>query len=72
MTPLHLAQALSSPRPDLVYLLTAALCLIAAVHFWKIALIPVATFVRAIAAALLVALAISVALVLLIMVALVS
>lgn len=55
--------------PELAYLLVAALCLISALYFLRVALVPVAAFVRAVAAALLVAVAISAALVLLTMAA---
>jgi hypothetical protein len=65
MTQLLLASAPASPRPELVYLLIAALCLTSALYFLRVAVAPVAAFVRATVAAMLVALTISAALVLL-------
>ena len=72
MTQLLLASTQPSPRPEMVYLLVAALCLTSALYFLRVALAPAAAFVRATAAALLVAVAICAALVLLTVVALLS
>jgi hypothetical protein len=51
MLQLHVPPALSTPHPELAYLLIATICLLLAMHFLRIALVPVAPLIRAVAAA---------------------
>jgi hypothetical protein len=71
MAQLLVVPAPPSPRPDLLYLLVAAVCLLSALYFLRVTVAPAAALARATVAALLVALSISVALVVLTLAALV-